>query len=154
MIRRLVASAQSAGSGMQRKHEWREFGLRAVREPDPVKRAALVSELNGVLQNPVREFGSIRVDLQRTKVTRDGKPVHLSPEEFQLLRQLVESTGTPVPRRDLLRAVCGYNTDAHRRTVDVHVANLRRKLERNSMRPQVIVTVPRVGYKFVGSTEK
>jgi DNA-binding response OmpR family regulator len=71
-------------SGLQRKDEWREFGLRAVREPDPVKRAALVAELNGLLQSQVREFGSIRVDLGQTQVTRDGKPVNLSHQEFQL----------------------------------------------------------------------
>lgn len=141
-------------SGMQRKHEWREFGLRAVSEPDPVKRAALVAELNGLLQNQVREFGSISVDFRRTQVTRDGKPVYLSHQEFRLLRYLVESTGSPVLRKDLLRVVWGYNTDAHTRTVDVHVANLRRKLERDSRRPELIVTVPRVGYKFVGSREK
>lgn len=138
-------------SGMQRKYEWREFGLRAVSEPDPVKRAALVAELNGLLQNQVREFGSISVDFRRTQVTRDGKPVYLSHQEFRLLRHLIESTGSPVPRRDLLRVVWGYNTDAHTRTVDVHVASLRRKLERDSKRPELIVTVPRVGYKFVGS---
>lgn len=139
---------------MQRKHQWRELGLKAVSEPDPVKRAALVSELNGILQNQVRECGSICVDLRRTQVTRDGHPVYLSHQAFQLLRQLVESAGSPVPRRDLLRMVWGYSTDAHTRTVDVHVANLRRKLERDSRRPELIVTVPRVGYKFVGSREK
>lgn len=141
-------------SGMQRKHEWREFGLRAVSEPDPVKRAALVAELNGLLQNQVREFGSISVDLRRTQVTRDGKLAYLSYQEFQLLRRLVESTGSPVPRRDLLRVVWGYNADAHTCTVDMHVANLRRKLERDSRRPALIVTVPGVGYKFVGSKER
>ncbi len=99
----------------------------------------------------VHEFGPIRVDMQRSEVTKEGKPVALTAREFQLLRYLIERAGATVPRADLLRSVWGYDSAALTRTVDFHIGSLRQKLETNPHRPQLIVTVSGVGYKFMGS---
>jgi two-component system, OmpR family, alkaline phosphatase synthesis response regulator PhoP len=97
----------------------------------------------------VFNFGPVRVDLRGTEVARDGKPVQLSAREFQLLRYLIERRGTTVSRGDILKEVWGYNAETFTRTVDVHVASLRQKLESDPRQPQLIATVPGFGYKFV-----
>ena len=98
----------------------------------------------------VYQFGSIRVDLRRTEVQRHGKPVALSDKEFQLLRYLLEHRGTTVSRETLLSEVWGYGGVTSSRTVDVHVAWLRQKLEEDSHQPQWILTVHGLGYKLSG----
>lgn len=98
----------------------------------------------------VHEFGTIRVDVKRSEVTRAGKPVYLTGREFQLLRYFIGRSGTTIPRKELLKSVWGYEADTLTRTVDTHVASLRQKLEENPKRPELIVTVAGVGYKFVG----
>lgn len=98
----------------------------------------------------IHEFGSIRVDVKRSKVTRNGEPVYLTGREFQLLRYFIERPGTTIPRKELLQSVWGYVADALTRTVDTHVASLRQKLEENPKRPEYIITVSGTGYKFVG----
>jgi len=97
----------------------------------------------------IHEFGSIRVDVKRAKVTREGKPIYLTGREFQLLRYFIERPGTTIPRKELLQSVWGYVADALTRTVDTHVASLRQKLEVNPKRPELIVTVSGTGYRFV-----
>jgi DNA-binding response OmpR family regulator len=99
----------------------------------------------------VHEYGSIRVDLRSSEVTRDGKPVALTAREFQLLRYLMERAGSTVPRIELLRSVWGYEGGVLTRTVDFHVGSLRQKLEPNPRHPELIVTVSKVGYKFMGA---
>jgi two-component system alkaline phosphatase synthesis response regulator PhoP len=99
-------------------------------------------------QNGVHEFGPLRIDLRGTSVSRDGKTVPLSAREFQLLRYFVEHRGTTLSRDVLLKEVWGYNADAFTRTVDVHVASLRQKLELDPKQPSLIVTVLGLGYKF------
>jgi two-component system alkaline phosphatase synthesis response regulator PhoP len=96
----------------------------------------------------VQKFGALQVDLRGTTVLRDGKIVPLSAREFQLLRYFVEHPGTTLSRDVLLKEVWSYSTDAFTRTVDVHVASLRQKLEEDPKRPSLIVTVPGLGYKF------
>ena len=81
-------------------------------------------------------------------MTRDGKPVNLSVREFQLLKYLIEHAGVTVSREQLLIDVWGYNGKIFTRTVDVHIASLRQKLETDPKRPAFIQTVQRVGYKF------
>lgn len=94
------------------------------------------------------QFGPIRVDIRGTTVTRDGKPVYLSAREFQLLRYFVEHAGITLSRDEILREVWGYDAGTFTRTVDVHVASLRQKLEKDPKRPQLILTVSGIGYKF------
>ena len=124
----------------------------------PFKAAELIARIEALLRRvPVRsgqgvfQFGSIRVDVRRAEVTRDDKPVYLSAREFQLLRYFIERTGITIPRVELLRVVWGYEANTLTRTVDMHVASLREKLETNPRHPELIVTVAGVGYKFLGS---
>jgi two-component system alkaline phosphatase synthesis response regulator PhoP len=88
------------------------------------------------------------VDVRGTEVTRHGKVIGLSAREFQLLRYLVERRGATVSRHDILKDVWGYSAEAFSRTVDVHVASLRQKIETNPKQPEMILTVPGLGYKF------
>jgi two-component system, OmpR family, alkaline phosphatase synthesis response regulator PhoP len=97
----------------------------------------------------VLDIGSLRLDMRRMEVTREGNPVYLTVREFQLLRYLMERPGSAVPRAELLRSVWGYDTGSFTRTVDVHIASLRKKLEKQPASPELIVTVSNVGYKFV-----
>jgi two-component system, OmpR family, alkaline phosphatase synthesis response regulator PhoP len=126
----------------------------------PFKAIELIARIEALLRRvPVRsgrgvhQFGSIRVDLRRAEVTRDNKPLYLSAREFQLLRYFIERAGSTIPRVELLRSVWGYESGTLTRTVDMHVASLREKLEENPRHPVLIVTVPGVGYKFMGSRE-
>jgi two-component system alkaline phosphatase synthesis response regulator PhoP len=99
-------------------------------------------------QEDVHQFGSIRVDLRGTQVFRDGKIVTLSAREFQLLRYFIEHRGATLSRDEILKEVWGYSAETFTRTVDVHVASLRQKLEDDPKQPAVILTVTRLGYKF------
>jgi len=94
------------------------------------------------------DFGSIHVDLVGTQAMRDATPVNLSAREFQLLRYFVEHRGATLSREELLKQVWGYSADMYTRTVDVHVASLRQKLEDDPKQPKFILTVQGLGYKF------
>ena len=133
-----------------RTREWQELCFKAMNEVNLEQRKAIVLELSRIVQEDVYNFGSVRVDLGQATVTRNGRPVYLTNLEFKLLQHFVERRGTALSRVDLLRAVWGYHNDAFTRTLDVHVRYLRQKLEQDPKRPKLIVTVPRVGYKFHG----
>ena len=94
------------------------------------------------------QFGSIFVDLRGTAVTRDEQPVNLSAREFQLLRYFIGHPGATLSRDELLKQVWGYSANVFTRTVDMHVASLRQKLERDPRQPKFILTVQGLGYKF------
>ncbi len=96
------------------------------------------------------QFGDIGVDFRKAEVTHSGKMIDLSAKEFQLLRYFVEHKGATLSRDELLNEVWGYDALPSTRTIDVHVAWLRQKLEPNARRPQYILTVHGLGYKFVG----
>ena len=98
----------------------------------------------------VAVFGRIRVDFRRAEVTKDGNLVELSAQEFKLLRYFLAHRGATLSRDELLNEVWGYNAMPSTRTVDVHVAWLRQKVEENPKHPQFILTVHGLGYKFVG----
>jgi two-component system alkaline phosphatase synthesis response regulator PhoP len=95
-------------------------------------------------------FGHIEVDFRRAEVRREGKPADLSALEFKLLRYFIEHRGATLSREELLQEVWGYNAPLYSRTVDVHVSGLRQKIEVNPGRPQFILTVHGLGYKFLG----
>jgi two-component system alkaline phosphatase synthesis response regulator PhoP len=95
-------------------------------------------------------FGDVQVDFRRAEVSRGGQALALSALEYKLLRYFVENRGQVLSREELLDRVWGYDAAAQTRTVDVHVASLRQKVEPNPSRPQHIVTVHRLGYKFAG----
>ncbi len=96
------------------------------------------------------QFGSVRVDFRRAEIHSNGKALDLSAREFQLLRYFIEHRGSTLSREELLNEVWGYHAMPSTRTVDVHVAWLRQKLEPNPRHPQFILTVHGLGYKFVG----
>ncbi len=98
----------------------------------------------------VYHFGDVRVDFRRAEVQSDGQPVDLSALEFHLLRYFIDHRGETLSRDTLLDEVWGYDTLVSTRTVDVHVAWLRQKLEAHPRHPQYILTVHGLGYKFVG----
>jgi len=95
-------------------------------------------------------FGDVRVDLRSTEVQRGGRPLALPAKEFQLLRYFLEHRGETLSRETLLADVWGYDSTPSTRTVDVHIAWLRQKLEPDPERPTWIVTVRGLGYKFTG----
>ncbi|MBO0911380.1 MAG: response regulator transcription factor [Acidobacteria bacterium] len=106
-------------------------------------RRARIATTGGTL-----EFGSLKIDLRGTSVERNGEAVPLSAREFQLLRYFIEHRGVTLSRGLLLKEVWGYSTEAFSRTVDVHVASLRQKIEETPKHPKLILTVPGLGYKF------
>jgi two-component system alkaline phosphatase synthesis response regulator PhoP len=95
-------------------------------------------------------FGDIEVDLRRATAIRGGEAIALSTREFELLRYFIEHRGVAVSRDELLSNVWNYDAGTTTRTVDVHVAWLRQKLEEDPKRPQWILTVHGLGYKFLG----
>lgn len=106
-----------------------------------------VRPAHAVSQALVR-FGDIEVHPASRTVLRDGAPVLLRLKEFELLLALIGRGGGVATRVDLLREVWGYRTWVATRTVDTHVAELRRKLEQDPANPKHILTVRKVGYRF------
>ena len=132
-----------------RSNEWREICLQAMWELEPDRRMAILERLGRILRTDKHEFGPLWVDFRKAEVKRNGNPVYLTNLEFRLLRYLVERAGSLVSRDELLRSVWGYNKPAFTRTVDAHIHGLRQKLEPHAKRPELIVTVKGIGYKFV-----
>jgi two-component system alkaline phosphatase synthesis response regulator PhoP len=95
------------------------------------------------------QFDDIDIDFERNHVTRAGAPVSLASKELELLRYLINRRGTVVSREELLEGVWEYQPGVSSRTIDVHVAWLRQKLESNPQSPRHIHTVRGVGYRFV-----
>ncbi|MBV9074605.1 MAG: response regulator transcription factor [Acidobacteria bacterium] len=96
----------------------------------------------------VQKLGDLQIDIPGTMVKRDGERVALSAREFQLLRYLLEHRNTTMSRANILKDVWGYSSDTFTRTVDVHVASLRQKIETDPKQPKFILTVPGLGYKL------
>lgn len=99
----------------------------------------------------VREVGAVRIDLKKTEVSRDGETLQLSAKEFQLLKYFLEHPDETLSREVLLQKVWGYESTPSTRTVDVHVAWLRQKLEVDPKNPRHIITAHGLGYKFLPS---
>jgi two-component system alkaline phosphatase synthesis response regulator PhoP len=114
---------------------------------------ALLRRAPSVVENNSNEnyrFGSVAVDFRKAEVRREGEAVELSALEFKLLQYLIEHRGAALKRDELLDHVWGYDATPTTRTVDVHIAWLRQKLEENPRYPQYILTVHGFGYKFTG----
>lgn len=90
---------------------------------------------------------NIAIDLGTRTVKRDGRRVDLAPKEFDLLVELVKHNGAVISRTDLMRAVWGHSAAVVSRTVDTHIAELRRKLSDHSQQSPLIVTVRKAGYR-------
>jgi DNA-binding response OmpR family regulator len=96
----------------------------------------------------VERVGDLEIQPATREVRRDGRPVELAPKEFDLVMALLRARGAVVSRLDLMRQVWGYSDAVVTRTVDTHVAELRRKLEADPARPRHILTVRKVGYRL------
>ncbi|PYP18229.1 MAG: DNA-binding response regulator [Gemmatimonadetes bacterium] len=94
------------------------------------------------------KFGAIEVLAPSRTVLRDGSPVLLTPKEYDLLIALLLRDGAVITRSELLMEVWGYSAEVMSRTVDTHVAELRRKLERDPANPKHILTVRKTGYRL------
>ncbi len=95
-------------------------------------------------------IGRVSLDFKRLEAQRGGEALELTPREFALLRFFICHEGEVVSRDKLLDAVWGYQGNPLTRTVDTHIAKLRKKIEDNPADPRHLLTVHRVGYKFVG----
>jgi two-component system KDP operon response regulator KdpE len=111
-------------------------------------RAALRRRDSGDGTDPVVRVGPVTVDLAARRVTRDGDEVHLTPIEFDLLRVLAAHRGKLVTHRAMLQEIWGpgYGEETH--YLRVHVAHIRRKLERDPARPEIVLTDAGVGYRL------
>jgi DNA-binding response OmpR family regulator len=94
------------------------------------------------------ESGPVAIDLVRHVATVRGEPVNLTRSEFQLLRLLVGRAGEVFPRRQIMEELWQTEFDGDERACDVHISNLRQKVEHDPQDPELIVTVRGVGYKF------
>jgi two-component system, OmpR family, alkaline phosphatase synthesis response regulator PhoP len=114
-----------------------------------IRRVATQVAAAGVTGDTYR-FGEVTVDFRKAEVSKGDQQLELSAREFKLLKYFVEHRGAALTRDELLNEVWGYNAMPSTRTVDVHVAWLRQKVEDNPRHPQFILTVHGLGYKFVG----
>lgn len=105
-------------------------------------------QTNGHHADAAFRFGNVAIDFKRAEVVCKSKPIDLSAMEFKLLQFLIENRGIVHSRDALLDAVWGYDAMPTTRTVDVHIAWLRQKLEENPRHPKFIQTVHGLGYKF------
>ena len=123
----------------------------------PFSVAELVARIETVLRRtagaggrPCRlEFDNVVIDFERHDAQRGDRPIDLTPKEFEMLRYFAARRGAVVSRDALLNAVWGYDTMPNTRTVDAHIVKLRQKIERQPSKPQHLVTVHGIGYKFV-----
>lgn len=112
---------------------------------------AVLRRTQGKLKPPaVIRAGGLEIDRGAYSVRLDGTELRLTPTEFKLLETLAQSPGQLLSREQLVEAVHGLVVDSNDRSIDSHIKNLRRKLERDPSRPRFIETVYGVGYRFIG----
>jgi DNA-binding response OmpR family regulator len=95
-------------------------------------------------------FGDVTIDFKACEAWKGGRRLDISPRELKLLAYFLQHPGEVISREKLLDAVWDYNAILYTRTVDMHIAKLRKKIEDNPADPKHIITVHRLGYKFVG----
>ena len=124
----------------------------------PFSMAELASRVRAILRRRdldrtrgafIRQLGGLSVDLLRREVVVDERPVHLTPSEFKLLALLASDPERVFERREIVEHLWDSAYVADARACDIHVSNLRGKIERDPRRPQRLVTVRGVGYKLV-----
>jgi len=113
-----------------------------------LRRGRIKRELTQSKRKDRYRFGQFDLDVRRSQLTCRGEPVYLTAREFQLLCYFLEHSGETLSREELLREVWGYRGPTFTRTVDVHVASLRQKLEPDSSKSTMIITIPGIGYSF------
>lgn len=111
-------------------------------------RRSRMSEQRATAGDVIERFGAVEINPASRTVTKDGALVALSPKEFDLLLALVRRRGAVASRVELLREVWGHRVEVMTRTVDIHIAELRRKLEDDPSQPRHILTVWKAGYRL------
>jgi DNA-binding response OmpR family regulator len=124
------------------------FGMREM-----LARIHTVLRRSGQIPHPGRrlQIGEILLDRETHTVTVSGRPVHLTPSEFDLLALLMNAPGRVFSRLDLLEDLQGTSFEGVARTIDVHVRNLRTKIESDPANPRYLETVFGIGYRFAES---
>jgi DNA-binding response OmpR family regulator len=116
----------------------------------------LLARLEAVMRRTRRElppdvvsFGDVKLDFRKYQATKGGAPLDLTQREFRILRYFLDHANAVVTREALLHHVWGYDPTVFTRTVDTHIARLRQKIETTPAEPRHLLTVHRVGYRFV-----
>jgi len=97
----------------------------------------------------VHRFGDLEINFKKYYARKKGRPLKLSPREYELLKCFIERQGEIISREELLKQIWGYESYPDTRTVDAHIAKLRRKIEDKPDEPKLIVTIHGMGYKFL-----
>ena len=138
----------------------RVFGFRLGADDyvtKPFSLSELIARVKAILRRtqsaapahpPTEKFGTVEVNPASRTVTKGGEAVQLTPKEFDLLLALIRRRGAVASRLELLKEVWGHQAEVMTRTVDIHVAELRRKVEEDPSRPRHILTVWKAGYRF------
>jgi DNA-binding response OmpR family regulator len=128
----------------------------------PFSPRELVARVRAVLRRGMAEensgpelilYGDLEVDFVRHEARVEGAPVHLTPKEFTLLEILIKQPGRVFSRLELLELAFGFDYQGFERTVDVHVMNLRKKIEIDPAHPRYVHTIYGVGYRFEDGTD-
>jgi two-component system alkaline phosphatase synthesis response regulator PhoP len=117
----------------------------------------LLARINAVLRRiksgsetqEVCLIGNLEIDFQKYTASKNGKPLKLSPREYELLSCFITRQGETISRDELLNQIWGYDSFPNTRTVDAHIAKLRQKIEDNPEDPKLIITVHGRGYKLL-----
>ena len=126
----------------------------------PVGIDELIARLRAVLRRaapsgePLIAVGELEVDLEKHEVRTTGKPVHLTPHQFDLLRVLAVNEGKLLTHRTILQEVWGPGYGSESNLLHVHVSQLRRKIEPDPARPRYLLTEPGAGYRLVDPTTR
>jgi two-component system alkaline phosphatase synthesis response regulator PhoP len=113
-------------------------------------RAHLRRSTRQVVDIETYTFGEIELNFKKYEAKKDGGEIELSPREFELMKYFIQHRGETITRDQLLDDVWGYDNYPFTRTVDNHIAKLRQKIEQTPAEPKYIITVHRVGYRFLG----
>jgi DNA-binding response OmpR family regulator len=117
------------------------------------RRVEALRAIDPAVQQKTIRAGDLTLDPEKRKVAVQGKPVHLTAREFELLQEFSRHPGRVYTRAQLLDKVWGYSYQGYEHTVNSHINRLREKIERNPARPRYILTVRGVGYRFVEPEE-